>query len=130
VPFCTHCRSPNRIGARYCDACGGLLPGGMCSGCGSPNRNGARFCDACGSLLSRDLEPRRLLATLLFTDIVDSTARSAALGDRGWTELLERHHALTSTVRDLCAGSSVVFGDRGPHALKGIEEPWRLFTVM
>jgi class 3 adenylate cyclase len=39
-------------------------------------------------------EPERVLATVLFTDIVDSTARMAELGDAGWRELLERHHAL------------------------------------
>jgi class 3 adenylate cyclase len=33
----------------------------------------------------------RVLATVLFTDIVDSTQRAAALGDRAWRELLERH---------------------------------------
>lgn len=35
----------------------------------------------------------RALATLLFTDIVDSTRRAAELGDSGWRELLERHNA-------------------------------------
>jgi pimeloyl-ACP methyl ester carboxylesterase/class 3 adenylate cyclase len=40
----------------------------------------------------------KVLATVLFTDIVDSTRRQAELGDRGWKNLLERHHA---TVRDL-----------------------------
>jgi class 3 adenylate cyclase len=38
-------------------------------------------------------EPDRVLATILFTDIVGSTARAAELGDRGWRELLERHHS-------------------------------------
>jgi class 3 adenylate cyclase/dihydrofolate reductase len=33
----------------------------------------------------------RVLATILFTDIVDSTARAAALGDRVWRRLLDRH---------------------------------------
>ena len=37
-------------------------------------------------------EPDRVLATILFTDIVDSTERAAELGDRAWHELLERHH--------------------------------------
>ncbi len=37
--------------------------------------------------------PESVLATLLFTDIVASTERAAELGDRGWRELLERHHA-------------------------------------
>jgi len=36
----------------------------------------------------------RVLATVLFTDIVGSTERAAALGDREWRELLARHHAL------------------------------------
>lgn len=38
--------------------------------------------------------PESVLATLLFTDIVASTERAAALGDRAWRDLLERHHAL------------------------------------
>jgi class 3 adenylate cyclase/dihydrofolate reductase len=33
----------------------------------------------------------RVLATVLFTDIVDSTGRAAALGDREWRRLLDRH---------------------------------------
>jgi class 3 adenylate cyclase len=39
-------------------------------------------------------EPDRVLATVLFTDIVDSTARAAKLGDSRWRGLLERHDAL------------------------------------
>ena len=41
-----------------------------------------------------EAEPDRVLATVLFTDIVGSTAKAAELGDRNWRELLERHHAL------------------------------------
>ena len=41
----------------------------------------------------RGPEPDRVLATVLFTDIVGSTERAAALGDRGWRDLLARHHA-------------------------------------
>jgi class 3 adenylate cyclase len=36
----------------------------------------------------------RVLATVMFTDIVDSTRTAAALGDRRWRELLGRHDAL------------------------------------
>jgi class 3 adenylate cyclase len=39
-------------------------------------------------------EPDRVLATVLFTDIVGSTAKAAELGDRAWRELLEQHHRL------------------------------------
>jgi class 3 adenylate cyclase len=35
--------------------------------------------------------PDRVLATVLFTDIVGSTAHAAALGDQGWRRLLDRH---------------------------------------
>jgi class 3 adenylate cyclase len=38
-------------------------------------------------------ERDRVLSTVLFTDIVGSTARAAELGDRAWRHLLERHHA-------------------------------------
>jgi class 3 adenylate cyclase len=161
-------------------------------------------------------EPDRQLATLLFTDIVDSTAHMAKLGDAGWRELLERHHALvrtelarargnevdtagdgffasfdgparavrcaksivngmhelgidvrsglhtgeceivdgkmsgiavhtgarvaahagpgevlvSSTVRDLVAGSGLEFEDRGVHELKGIPGEWRLYAAV
>jgi class 3 adenylate cyclase len=36
-------------------------------------------------------EPDRMLAAVMFTDIVDSTARAARLGDQRWHELMERH---------------------------------------
>ena len=42
-------------------------------------------------------EPDRVLATVLFTDIVGSTERAAELGDRVWTALLAEHHEV---VRD------------------------------
>lgn len=38
------------------------------------------------------LEPDRVLATVLFTDIVGATERAAALGDRRWHDLLDSHH--------------------------------------
>jgi class 3 adenylate cyclase len=37
--------------------------------------------------------PDSVLATVLFTDLVGSTERAAALGDRAWRDLLTRHHA-------------------------------------
>jgi class 3 adenylate cyclase len=157
----------------------------------------------------------RMLATVLFTDIVGSTERAVELGDRRWQELLQHHHRLvrselnrfrgrevdtagdgffatfdgparairsacaiqeavakigltirvglhtgecevmgdkiagiavhigsrvmatarpgevlvTSTVKDLVAGSGLHFNDRGVYALKGIPGEWRLFLV-
>jgi class 3 adenylate cyclase len=160
-------------------------------------------------------EPDRVLATVLFTDIVGATERAAELGDRRWRELLEEHHArvrreltrwrgrevdtagdgflatfdgparaircaraiveavsmlglsvraglhtgecelhedkvtgiavhigarvaalagagevlVSSTVKDLVAGSGISFTDRGSHQLKGVPGEWRVFQV-
>jgi pimeloyl-ACP methyl ester carboxylesterase len=40
------------------------------------------------------IEPDRVLATVMFTDIVDSTKRASELGDRRWRALLEQHDRL------------------------------------
>lgn len=160
-------------------------------------------------------EPERVLATVLFTDLVGSTEKAIELGDRRWRDILQQHHALvrqqlarfrgreldtagdgffaafdgparaircacaipeavhslglevraglhtgecevidgkvggiavhigarvaaqarpgevlvSSTVRDLVAGSGIVFQDRGTATLKGIDEEWRLYAV-
>jgi class 3 adenylate cyclase len=161
-------------------------------------------------------EADRVLVTVLFTDLVASTAANAELGDRGWRETLDQHddiarHELerhqgarikgtgdgllatfdgparavrcaqvmqervrglglrmraglhtgevelrnedlsglavvigqrisalaapdevlvSSTVRDLVAGSGIEFDDRGAHRLKGVPDDWRVFAVV
>ncbi|MEA2682386.1 MAG: hypothetical protein QOK05_714 [Chloroflexota bacterium] len=168
-----------------------------------------------GALGERE-EPDRILATVLFTDIVGSTERAATLGDAAWKALLGRYydaareqldrhrgrlvkttgdgllacfdgpgrairaakgiaaaaqalgletrtglHAgecellhddiggiavhigarvaglatpgevlVSSTVKDLVAGSGIGFADRGEHTLKGIEGAWRLYAAL
>lgn len=158
----------------------------------------------------------RVLATLVFADIVGSTEQAVALGDRAWRDLLERYYTLvrrelavhsgvevdtagdgllarfdgpgraircaraiqrvggelgiqvragvhtgevelaggavrgiavhtaariaslagagevfvSNTVRDLVAGSGMVFADRGVHTLKGVPEPRQLLAVV
>jgi class 3 adenylate cyclase len=158
----------------------------------------------------------RVLATVLFTDIVGSTERAAALGDSRWGELLTMHHErvrtelerfrgrevdtagdgflatfdgparavrcgqaiaeavrdlgieiragahtgeielagdevrglavhigarvgalaepsevlVSSTVKDLVAGSGLSFADAGEHELKGVPGTWRLYRVV
>jgi class 3 adenylate cyclase/alpha-beta hydrolase superfamily lysophospholipase len=161
------------------------------------------------------VEAERVLATVMFTDIVGSTEKLTELGDRGWRELLQKHHAIvrrqlvrfsgreidtagdgffasfdgparaircacaitdavrdlglevraglhtgeceivdgkvggiavhigarvageatpgevlvSSTVRDIVAGSGITFEARGERELKGIPGAWRLFSV-
>jgi class 3 adenylate cyclase/pimeloyl-ACP methyl ester carboxylesterase len=43
--------------------------------------------------LGEEREPESVLATLLFTDLVDSTVLANELGDQRWAELVGRHHA-------------------------------------
>jgi pimeloyl-ACP methyl ester carboxylesterase len=164
----------------------------------------------------RGPDPDRVLATILFTDLVGSTQRAAELGDRRWRELLEAHRSIvrrelerfrgreidttgdgflatfdgpgrairsvmairdgvgslglairaglhtgecelhannvagiavhtgarvaalagpgevlvSSTVKDLVAGSGIEFKDRGMHELKGVPGEWRLHAVV
>jgi class 3 adenylate cyclase len=42
----------------------------------------------------RELEPDRILTSIVFTDIAASTEHAAALGDRSWRDLLDRHDEL------------------------------------
>jgi class 3 adenylate cyclase len=53
---------------------------------------------------------------------VHTGARIAALAGTG--EVL-----VSSTVKDLVAGSGIEFEDLGMHALKGIEDEWHIFKV-
>jgi class 3 adenylate cyclase len=49
----------------------------------------------------------RVLATILFTDLVESTATAAKLGDAAWHELLDRHDALTRDYVERYRGSLI-----------------------
>jgi class 3 adenylate cyclase len=48
-----------------------------------------------------------VLATVLFTDIVDSTRKAAELGNARWRELLERHHAAVRGLLALYRGREI-----------------------
>ncbi len=67
--------------------------------------------------------PDRVLATVLFTDIVDSTATAARLGDRRWTEVLLDHDALVRRQLDRFGGTFVK--DTGDGALATFDSPAR-----
>jgi len=49
----------------------------------------------------------RVLATLLFTDIVGSTEKAAELGDKGWRDLVERHHRVVRAMLGRFRGKEV-----------------------
>jgi pimeloyl-ACP methyl ester carboxylesterase len=52
-------------------------------------------------------EADRVLATVLFTDIVGSTEWAARLGDRAWKEIVDQHHGLVRQELDRCRGREV-----------------------
>ena len=65
----------------------------------------------------------RVLATVLFTDIVDSTRRAAELGDRAWRQLLDRHAELARAEVDRWHGLFVK--DTGDGMLATFDTPTR-----
>lgn len=52
-------------------------------------------------------EPDRVLATVLFTDIVDSTRKAEAMGDRGWHALLDEHDRIVRDAIDRFRGREI-----------------------
>jgi class 3 adenylate cyclase len=52
-------------------------------------------------------KPERVLATILFTDLVGSTERAQALGDHDWAELLARHHEAVRAELGRFAGEEI-----------------------
>jgi class 3 adenylate cyclase/pimeloyl-ACP methyl ester carboxylesterase len=73
--------------------------------------------------ISPTTESNRALATILFTDIVGSTERAAALGDRRWRGLIESHDAITRTIIDQHGGRLVRL--TGDGALATFDGPGR-----
>ena len=96
-----------------------------CPGCGNINRHGARFCDACGALLpsasgSQPLRDGELkYVTILFGDIVGSTEMVAGRSpDEAQSILTPAVEAMVETVRVFGGTLNQVLGD-GVMALFG-----------
>jgi len=58
----------------------------------------------------------RVLATVLFTDIVDSTQLASSMGDVNWSDLLEAHHKAVRAEFDIFRGQEVKTTGDGFHA--------------
>jgi pimeloyl-ACP methyl ester carboxylesterase/class 3 adenylate cyclase len=65
----------------------------------------------------------RVLATVLFTDIVESTGRAADLGDRGWRDLLARHNSLVRS--ELAVWHGIEISTTGDGFLARFDGPVR-----
>ena len=122
-PSCSHCPQESPPGARFCIGCGAHLAP-SCAGCGAELPDGARFCPGCGRavesagapaapvagaepeaytprhlaekiLTSRSaMQGERKPVTVLFCDLVGSTALAERLGADGMHVLLSRFFEL------------------------------------
>jgi predicted ATPase/class 3 adenylate cyclase len=104
---CPSCHSETPDDSRFCDTCGAALPI-SCASCGACNRAGARFCSKCGKALTLEggappptpvtgptattpsAERRQL--TVMFCDLVGSTALSARLDPEDMREIIGAYH--------------------------------------
>jgi class 3 adenylate cyclase len=64
-------------------------------------------------------------------ELIDGKASGLAvnIGARIGSQAGPSEILVSSTVKDLCAGSDIAFVDAGEHELKGVPERWRLFRV-
>jgi class 3 adenylate cyclase len=68
-------------------------------------------------------DAERVLATVLFTDIVGSTERAASIGDHAWRELLDRHNTATRTEIERFRGREIA--TTGDGVLASFDGPAR-----
>jgi pimeloyl-ACP methyl ester carboxylesterase len=71
--------------------------------------------------------PERVLATVLFTDIVGSTRIAAAMGDAAWRDLLDRHNAVVESQVEAFRGR--VVGTQGDGVLATFDGPGRAIAA-
>ena len=101
---CPGCGITTRVGARFCERCRAELPR-TCSSCGSEVGWTAKFCGACGASLdaasaavppsaspgSPTLDAERRQLTVLFCDLVGSTALAGRLDPEELRELMQAY---------------------------------------
>jgi class 3 adenylate cyclase len=69
----------------------------------------------------------RVLATVLFTDVIDSTKRANSLGDARWRQLLDEHDSLTARIVSEASGS--VVKQTGDGVLATFDSPSRALAA-
>lgn len=77
---------------------------------------------------SNSPDPDRMLATVAFTDIIDSTGHAVALGDHAWRRLLERHDELTRSVVTRYGGRT--WHSTGDGAMATFDAPGRAIRCL
>jgi class 3 adenylate cyclase len=102
---CSKCGTDNAAGSRFCNQCATPL-GQACPKCAHENISEAKFCAQCAAPLDGSLVPARAEAreeltgerrhlTVLFCDLVGSTALAAQLDPEEWRAIVaDYHHAV------------------------------------
>jgi len=92
---CPACAHQNRPGAKFCEACAAPLQR-LCARCGVELRPTARFCDECGTPVAggpaQPVSARKVL-TIVFADLVGSTALHERLDSEAARLFMERYYA-------------------------------------
>src|SRR6266851_8670900 len=103
---CSNCGSDNPAGKKFCSECGAGFSRG-CPQCGAQNAPAAKFCGDCGTELSPPVQPpvaeaspvhprevagERRHLTVLFCDLVGSTAIAVRLDPEQWRETIAGYH--------------------------------------
>ena len=111
---CPSCGRTNRAGARFCGGCGASLAP-RCPACGAINEPNVRFCDACGAAIAA--EPAadsvaRKVVTIVFADLIGSTALHERLDPESVSRVMEAYHATVRTPIEAHGGTLVqLLGD-------------------
>ena len=110
---CTACKTDNPAGARFCHQCGAALQS-LCPACGTELIPNARFCSHCGAALQADGTPsaaptnsepvsfqaegERRHLTVLFCDLVGSTALASSMDPEDWRTAVASYHRKAAEV--------------------------------
>jgi len=108
---CPSCMAENATTRRFCAQCGALLPS-PCPACGFENEPTARFCGGCGKSLGEVAAPaptivpappridsaERRQLTVMFCDLVGSTALSSRLDPEDLREDIAAYHSAVAGV--------------------------------
>ena len=106
---CPSCKADVPDGSKFCNDCGAAVPF-RCVACGAQNRAGSKFCSECGASLAAPTagslaaaptaasaqqpipSPERRQLTVMFCDLVGSTALSTRLDPEDTREIISAYH--------------------------------------
>src|SRR5262249_32727194 len=133
--ICGACGHANPETARFCNACGVPLAA-RCPGCAADNPPGSRFCNGCGAALAARAEPvpsrgeaptrridgreARKVVTVVFADLIGSTALHERLDAESARNLMERYYGALHAAVEAHGGTVVKLLGDGVMAAFGL----------